>query len=161
MKRCKAVTKFVVKKPYLWVCKRITALLFAMALLFSSVSAGVLVPHAEVKAIAGVDDLTLLTEFLKMVIALASAAGGISNSEMLVSADAAGITSWEDARGYVHGSFSGDANFRELFDFDTEKLIQMECLMAAGVVMGGYVFSQKYLKKLWAQYDPREDGWDP
>lgn len=161
MKRCKAVTRFVVKKSCRRVCKRITSLLLAATLLFSSVSTGVLVPQTEVKAIAGVDDLTLLTEFLKMVIALASAAGGISNSEMLVSADAAGITSWEDARGYVHGSFSGDPNFQQLFDFDTEKLIQMECLMAAGVAMGGYVFSQKYLKKLWAQYDPREDGWDP
>lgn len=161
MKGCKAVTKFVFKKPCRLVCKRITALSFATALLFSSVSVGVLVPETEVKAIAGVDDTAVLAEFLKIIIALASSAGGVSNDEMFTSADAAGITSWEDARGYIHGSFSGDPNFRSLFDFDDGRMIQVECMMAASVLMGGYVFSQKYLNKLWAQYDPREDGWDP
>lgn len=166
------------KKPYRRIGKRITALFFALALLFSSVSVGVLVPDWEVKAIAGVDDMTMLVEYLKIVSVLAGASAGTSNADMLTTAGEAGITSWSDAKGYVHDSMSGNStfsSFMESLNINTQKIQEMEICVASAFFMGGYVVKKEFMNKIFDtnsdvlvgnpdradwDYDPVRDGWD-
>lgn len=154
--------------------KRIASLLCITAILFSLVSVGVLASEEkEVKAIAGIDDLeyALFVEVMKVISTLACASGGASNSDLFTSADEAGITSWADAKGYVHGSMSGNSSFQRFIDsvnINTKSIQQMELTLAAGFFMGGYVMKQKFLNKLFDydndradwDYDPARDGYD-
>ena len=143
--------------------KRIASLLCITAILFSLVSAGVLASgEKEVKAIAGVDELTVFLEFMKVISTLACASGGASNSDLFTSADEAGITSWADAKGYVHDSMSGNPRFQLFLDhlkITTKQSIYIESMLAAGFFMGGYVMKQKFLNKLF-DYDNDRSGWD-
>lgn len=155
------------------------ALACALALLLPSVPAGLAAaPAVEVRALAGVDDLPLLVEYLRIVSALACASGGADNSEMLTTADREGITGWQDARGYVHGSMSGSSSFRKFMDsvgMNTQKVMEMEVCVASAFFMGGYVMKREFMEKLFGSsedvltrspdrdgwdYDPARDGWD-
>ena len=175
MRRLRILVKRVLltgKKFIRYFGKRFFSLLCITAILFSLVSAGVLVSkEKEAKAIAGVDDYTFFVEVMKIISSLACASGGASNSDLFTSADEAGITSWADAKGYVHSSMSGNPSFQRFLDsvdINTKSIQRMELTLAAGFFMGGFVMQQKFLNKLFDydndrsnwDYDPARDGYD-
>lgn len=184
MRKVKNLVKRVmrkVKKLFQRVIKRLIALLFVTALLLSLV--GISLYQSEeipAKAIAGIDDVTywIAVEYLKIVTALAGASAGASNSEMLTSADKEGITSWSDARGYVHDSMSGNSSFSQFMEslnVNAQEVYEMELCVASAFFMGGYIFSKKFMNEIFGSntdvithdpnrdnwdYDPARDGWD-
>lgn len=141
--------------------RRLVALVCVTALLFSCLPVGVARQDVKVvKAVAIVDDYAALAEALKIIITFAASSAGVSNSEMLTDSEKAGITDFPSAKDYVHGSFSGNSDFCNIFSFDPVEMIKVECAIASACIAGGNIVRKSFLEKLWSTYDPAKDGWD-
>lgn len=139
--------------------RRIVSVAFVSALLLSCVSVGV-TNVQEVKAVAVADDYAMLAEGLKIIISFACSAAGASNSDIVTTTSAEGITDYKGAKQYVHDSFSGNENFSRIFSFNPNVMLKIESAMAKSAIAGGRILGKTLLTKIWSQYTPNLPGVD-
>ena len=150
----KIVKRFCIRS---W--RRIVSLAFVSALLLSCMSVG-FTSVKKVKAVAVADDYAMLAEGLKIIISFACSAAGASNSDIVTTTSAEGITDYKGAKQYVHDSFSGNANFSKIFSFNPKTMLKLESAMAKSAIAGGRILGKSLLTKIWSQYTPNLPGVD-
>lgn len=153
MKKIIKIVKFFCIRSW----RRIVSLAFVSALLLSCMSVG-FTSVKKVKAVAVADDYAMLAEGLKIIISFACSAAGASNSDIVTTTSAEGITDYKGAKQYVHDSFSGNANFSKIFSFNPKTMLKLESAMAKSAIAGGRILGKSLLTKIWSQYLPGVDG---
>lgn len=149
----------IVKRFCMRSWRRIVSLTFVSALLLSCMSVG-FTSVKKVKAVAVADDYAMLAEGLKIIISFACSAAGASNSDIVTTTSAEGITDYKGAKQYVHDSFSGNANFSKIFSFNPKTMLKLESAMAKSAIAGGRILGKSLLTKIWSQYTPNLPGVD-
>ena len=149
----------IVKRFCMRSWRRIVSLTFVSALLLSCMSVG-FTSVKKVKAVAVADDYAMLAEGLKIIISFACSAAGASNSDIVTTTSAEGITDYKGAKQYVHDSFSGNANLSKIFSFNPKTMLKLESAMAKSAIAGGRILGKSLLTKIWSQYTPNLPGVD-
>lgn len=140
------------KKKIKRICKRIIALFCLSAVLVSSCAVGVIRQEPkEVKAIAVVDDVAGAV-FFELIVMLASLSAGMSQNDIMVTREQAGITDYATASDYVESSFGQSSGITNVFDFSKSNEFITKCLpgLAAVYLSSGYVLSKEWCQKVWS-----------